>query len=167
MRILTWEDIDGNIRCIMWPEQFAQYEEAVVADEVVVARGALDRRGGGDEANLIINELVPLDQLDSRFTGEVVIHVSQERHGDRGLDQLKEILRGYPGKCPLSLSLLLEDGCRVNLSSQIGVEVNPELKTRVKDLLGDNAMQLRPKTNRNRNTQPRNGKRRPSPANAS
>lgn len=155
------EDMDGNIRCIMWPEQFAQYEEALVADAIVVARGAIDRRGGGDEANLIINELVPFDQLDARFTGEVVISVSESQHADRGLHQLKEILRGYPGKCPLTLSLLLEDGCRVQLASQIGVEVTTELKNRVKDLLGDNSLQLRPKTNRARaNGGSRNGKRR-------
>ena len=160
------EDMDGNIRCIMWPEQFAQYEQVLVADAVLVARGALDRRGGGDEANLIINELVPLDQLDSRFTGEVVITISETQHADRGLDQLKEILRGYPGKCPLTLTLILEDGCRVNLSSQFGVEVNTELKHRVQDLLGDNCLQLRPRAQRSRQNGQQRGNKRRVPANA-
>lgn len=140
------EDIAGNIRCIMWPEQFAQFGDTLEADAVVVARGVLDRRGGGDEANLIINELVPLDQLDSHFSGGVLINVSETTDGEAGLEKLKEILRGYPGKCELNLCLTLDDGTRVNLVSQeMFVEVNSELKSRVRDLLGDGALHLRPK----------------------
>jgi DNA polymerase-3 subunit alpha len=159
------EDMAGNIRCIMWPEQFAQFGESLQADAVIVARGALDRRGGGDEANLIINELVPLDQLDAKFTGGVVIHVDEAKHGQRGLEQLREILRGYPGNCELSLTLSLMDGSRVNLKSDtMHVEINPELKSRVIDLLGENALQLRLKASRCRNGQKRKGNRSKQPA---
>ena len=158
------EDFVGNIRCIMWPEQFAQFGEILSPDVIVVARGALDRRGGGDEANLIVNELVPLAQLDASFFGRVVIRVDERTHGDRCLEQLREILRGYPGPCELSLSLTLLDGSRVNLTSQkMQIEVNHELKSRVKDLLGDNSLHLQPKSNRGRKGQ-RNGKRRYRPA---
>jgi DNA polymerase-3 subunit alpha len=158
------EDMVGNIRCIMWPEQFAQFGEILTPDVIVVARGAVDRRGGGDEANLIINELVPLDQLDASFFGRVVIRVDERTHGDRCLEQLREILRGYPGSCELSLSLTLRDGSRVNLTSEkMQIEVNHELKSRVKDLLGDDSLHLQPKSNRNRKRQ-RNGKRRYRPA---
>ena len=153
------EDMAGNIRCIMWPEQFAQYGEALQGDAIVVARGAIDRRGGGDEANLIINELVPVDQLDSQFSGTVIINLSEARHGDDGLTKLKEILRGYPGKCELNLNLTLDDGARVTLTPQeMRIEVNSELKSRVRDLLGDNSLQLRPKVKRSNNQ--RNGARR-------
>ena len=149
------EDIAGNIRCIMWPEQFAQFGAALTPEAIIVARGAIDRRGGGDEANLIINELVPLDQLDARFTGNVVIRLDEQQHNDRCLEQLREILRGYPGRCELNLSLTLLDGSRVHLKSQkMQVEVNSELKTRLKDLLGDGCLQLQPKASR----PPRNGR---------
>ena len=154
------EDIAGNIRCIMWPEQFAQFGDTLEADAVVVARGVLDRRGGGDEANLIINELVGLEQLDSHFTGGILINVSESEHGEEGLEKLKEILRGYPGKCELNLCLTLDDGTRVSLVSQeMFVEVNSELKSRVRDLLGDNALHLRPKARTSANGQ-QGGRRR-------
>ena len=58
------EDVSGMIRCIMWPNDFQQNGELVQADAVVVIRGVIDRRGGGDEANLIVNELIPIEQLD-------------------------------------------------------------------------------------------------------
>ena len=158
------EDMEGNIRCIMWPEQFAQFGEQLQAEAIVVLRGVLDRRGGGDEANLIVNELIPLDQLDARFTGGVVINVDERKHGETGLESLKEVLRGYPGQCELTLVLLLADGSRVNLTSdEMKVEVTPELKDRVKNLLGDDAMQLRAK-GRGRSGGARNGRRAPQGA---
>ncbi len=153
------EDMEGNIRCIMWPEQFAQFGEALQADAIVVARGAIDRRGGGDEANLIINELVPIDQLDATFNGTVMINISEARHGEEGLQKLKEILRGYPGRCDINLCLFLSDGCRVNITPGIRIEVNTELKERVRDLLGENSLQLRPRA-KQRAPQRNGGRRR-------
>ena len=141
------EDRAGNIRCIAWPEQFAQFGQYIEADAIVVARGAIDRRGGGDEANLIINELLPLDQLDANFQGDVAIRIDQQRHGEEALNKLREILRGYPGSVGLILNLSLDDGIIVNMDvKDLRIEVHPELKIRVKELLGDNALQLRPRS---------------------
>lgn len=154
------EDRAGNIRCIAWPEQFAQFGEFIEADAIVVARGAIDRRGGGDEANLIINEVLPLDQLDAQFKGDVAIRIDEKRDGEDALTKLREILRGYPGSVELHLNLNLEDGTLVNVAVQdLKIEINPELKSRVKELLGDNALQLRPRT-RPKTSPQRNGKRR-------
>ena len=62
-----------------------------------MVRGAIDRRGG-DEANLIVNELVPLNELDSRYTTGLILCLD-EAHGDAGtLKKIHEIVRGYPGR---------------------------------------------------------------------
>ena len=142
------EDRAGNIRCIAWPEQFAQFGQFIEADAIVVgARGAVDRRGGGDEANLIINELLPLDQLDANFQGDVAIRIDQQTHGEKMLTKLREILRGYPGSVGLKLNLSLDDGSVVNIDvKDLRIEIHPELKIRVKELLGENALQLRPRS---------------------
>jgi DNA polymerase III subunit alpha len=136
------EDMHGAIRCILWPDDFLTYGEFVQPDAIVLARGMVDRRGG-DEANLIINELTPLDQLDARYTRGVVIRVDQRRHGDDILPKVREIVRGYPGNRELELVLLLDDGSRVQLKSQsVGVEVTPQLRSRVDNLLGPGCFQL-------------------------
>ena len=57
------EDTAGIIRCILWPEQFVQYGELVEADAIRVVRGAIDKRPGSDEANLIVNEIIALEDL--------------------------------------------------------------------------------------------------------
>ena len=107
------EDTEGMMRWIVWPEQFVHYEELIKPDAIVVVRGAVDKRPGSEEANLIVNEIIPLEDLAARYTRGVRIRVSEEVHGPQKLEQLHEILRGYPGNCELELTLCLADGSRV------------------------------------------------------
>ena len=131
------EDMHGSIRCILWPDDFARCGELVQPEAILAVRGTIDRRGTGDEANLIVNELIPIDQLDARYTRGVLLRVQETKHGARKLDQLKEILRGYPGNCEVQLLLQLEDGSRVQLRcGNLRVAVDAEMRTRIDDLLG-------------------------------
>jgi DNA polymerase-3 subunit alpha len=136
------EDISGSIRCILWPNDFEQFGPLVQPDAILAVRGAVDRRGG-DEANLIVNELIPLDQLRSRYTRGILLRVIENKHGCDGLKKLKEILRGYPGDCEVQLMLCLEDGTRVLMKSEsLRVDVTAELRARVDDLLGSENIKL-------------------------
>ncbi len=137
------EDVHGAIRCILWPDDFAVCGELVQADAVVAVRGAIDRRGGSDEANLIVNELIPIDQLDARYTRGVAVRVHELEHGEQGLTQLREILRGYPGDSEVQLVLCLDDGSRVQLrAGNLRIEVNAELRRRLEELVGPGNVRL-------------------------
>jgi len=137
------EDMNGLIRCIMWPEQFAQFGEMVSADKILIVRGTIDKRPGSQDANLIVNELIPIDQLETRYTRGISIRVSEEIHGQKGLEQLYEILRGYPGSCDLSLQIQLQDGSRVQCQcDRLKLAINPEMRCRVDQLLGQGNFRL-------------------------
>ena len=137
------EDLDGAIRCILWPDDYTDFGELVQPDAILVARGALDRRGGSDEVNLIVNELIPLEDLESRYTTGVVIRVEEEGNNNDRLAKVHEIVRGYPGRCELHLVLQLNDGQRVHLQSRkLHVEINLELRERIDDLLGPGNLRL-------------------------
>jgi DNA polymerase-3 subunit alpha len=136
------EDVEGAIRCIVWPEQFAEMGHLVTADNILVVRGVIDRRGG-DEANVIVNELIPLDQLESRYTSGIVVRIHEDRHGEETLGQIREIARTYPGTSELQLMLSLESGSRVYLrSNRTKLSVTRELRDRLDDLLGPGNLQL-------------------------
>ena len=137
------EDHAGLIRCIVWPEQYAELAELVQPDAILIARGTVDRRPGSEEANLIVNEMIPLAELATRYTRGVMIRVREQQHGQKGLEQLYEILRGYPGKCELQLTLCLADGSQVPCTcDKLRVEVNPEMRQRVDQLLGPGNLRL-------------------------
>jgi len=154
------EDRDGIIRCIAWPEDYLKYGELIQHDAVLVIRGAIDRRGGGDEANLVVNEVIPLGELDSRYTSGMIVCIDESDGDISTLKQLYEIVRGYPGSRDVLFHVKLNDGSRVRLkSNKVRVDITPELRNRVDDLLGPGRLQMiiSPPTLSNGK---RNGKRR-------
>jgi len=137
------EDTGGIMRCICWPEQFVIYEDAIKPDAIVVVRGVVDKRPGSEEANLIVNEIIPLADLAARYTRGVMIRVSETQHGPQKLQQLHEILRGYPGKAELQLVITLADGSKVSCNcSDLSIAINAEMRTRIDDLLGPGNLRL-------------------------
>ncbi len=131
------EDMQGSIRCILWPKGFVEHGDKIQPDAVVIAKGKCDRRGGGDEANLIIDELISIDDLDTRYTHGIRIRLDESEHDETTVNRLREILRGYPGSKDLLLSMTLSQGEQVHLkSARFRVEINSELRNRVDDLLG-------------------------------
>jgi DNA polymerase-3 subunit alpha len=76
----TMEDLDGTVRCICWPDGYEQMGQFIEADAVVLIRGAVDRRDGGEECNLICNEVTPLHAADSKFTTGIRIHLDEQKH---------------------------------------------------------------------------------------
>jgi DNA polymerase-3 subunit alpha len=137
------EDKQGIVRCILWPDHYAACGDLVEADGILVVRGDVDRRGGGDEANLIVSELIPLGELESRYTSGIVVRWDERQHGTEKLEQIRQIVRTYPGACELRLLLCLEDGSRVHLKSHgVQVEVTLELRQRIDQLLGPGNLRL-------------------------
>ena len=77
------EDTAGIMRCILWPEQFANFGELVQPDAMLVVLGVIDKRPGSEEANLIVNELLPLDEFPARFTRGIRVRLGEVAHGQR------------------------------------------------------------------------------------
>ena len=103
---------------------------------MVVVRGSIDRRGG-DEANLVINEIIPLSELSARYTTGILVRVDETRHGPEMLSKIREVVRGYPGSRDLELLLCLSDGARVKMKvPSVRLDITPELQARLDDLLG-------------------------------
>ncbi|MEX0613395.1 MAG: OB-fold nucleic acid binding domain-containing protein, partial [Pirellulales bacterium] len=137
------EDFDGIVRCIIWPEQFAQFSQLVKADAILAMRATVDRRPGSDDVNLIVQELIPLAELSARYTSGVAIRVLEDVHGTEALATLREIIRGYPGNKPLRLRLELASGGSVTLDcAKSGVTLDAELRRRVDELLGPGNFRL-------------------------
>jgi DNA polymerase-3 subunit alpha len=137
------EDTAGTLRCILWPEQFVQYGELIQPDVVRIVRGAVDKRPGSEEANLIVNEILALDDLQARYTRGIIVRVHEEADGLAKLDLLHEILRGYPGECQLQLLVCLSGGSRVMCNCDaMKVAPNVQMRSRIEDLLGPGHVRL-------------------------
>jgi DNA polymerase-3 subunit alpha len=133
------EDVAGAIRCIHWPTEFAEQGELIRPDAIVVIQGTIDRRGG-DEANLIVKKVIPLDQLDQIATAGVRLRI-QPPHDESTLRLVQQIVRGYPGRQQLVLDVATAEGDRVELESNKRIDVIDELLDRLRDALGSENVQ--------------------------
>ena len=112
-------------------------------DAIVLAKGKVDRRGGGDEANLIIDELTLFEELEGRYTHGMRVKLNESQHGPDTVHGLREILRGYPGKQELLLSVDMDGGDTIHLKvDKQGVGITPELRDRLEDYLGPGSYKL-------------------------
>ena len=132
------EDMEGNVRCICWPKGYETIGHLILPEAVVIMRATVDKRGGSDDVNLLANEIIPIEDANTRFTAGLKIHVDQLKHTEETLPRLNEVLRGYPGNMEVLVALKMETGDTVQLKTKKHrVSITPELRGRLDDLLGE------------------------------
>jgi DNA polymerase-3 subunit alpha len=152
------EDPQGVVRCIMWPDDFANEGEKVQADSIVIIKGRIDARGR--EPNIIVNKVLTLAEAEKEFTKQIAIFLRRGYHSEEDMKRVKEIISRYPGKTPIVIVVdTVEDEVsatregsidrlatrktgapkrlRAILSTQIHVSARPELKRELHSVLGD------------------------------
>ncbi len=137
------EDQTGLIRCNLWPSGFAEYGSLVQPDAIVLIRGQIDRRPGGNQVNLTVQEIIPREQLEHRMARAVRVRIAEKPDGATRLRRLHEILRGYPGDRELELVLVLESGESVECRCErFRVRIDADMLRRSTELLGPGNLRL-------------------------
>jgi DNA polymerase-3 subunit alpha len=131
------EDMDGLVRTICWPEDYARLSSCIQPDAVILVAGSIDRRAGSEETNLVVNEIVPITEAWRLQARGITLKVSQPEHDAGTLDRLAAIVREHPGTVPLRLLLDLADGTRAVLEvDRDRVAWSPAFHAAVTGLLG-------------------------------
>ena len=131
------EDMDGIVRTICWPEDYARLGECIQADAVIVVSGTVDRRADSEETNLIVNDIVPIAAVWQRPVRSVTVKLLESLHDCSTLDCLAQIVRRHPGQIPLRMLLEMVDGRRVLLEADRDkVAWSQEFYSAITELLG-------------------------------
>lgn len=93
------EDASGVVRCIMWPDDYANDGEKVQQDAIVIIKGRTDSRGR--EPNIIINKLLTMAEAEKEFTKQIVLFFRRGYHSEEEMKRAKETLGRFPGKTPV------------------------------------------------------------------
>ena len=145
------EDVENTIRTIVWPEQYQVCTEQVKPDQIVFAVGRIDRSRSraDDDANLIVEQLLTLEEAETELTRGILITLNADDDG-ASIRVLYEILKTYraagrSGGCELELQIRFPDR-RVALLKAPNFRVNftPELRQRVAERFGETAFRLIP-----------------------
>jgi DNA polymerase III subunit alpha len=140
-----FEDVQGVVRCIMWPEEFARLGEHVENETICFLEGKVDRRGR--EPNLIVGDLIPLDQAEKKYAEQVAIKFDTKWHNEATVEQAKNLLKQFPGKCSVAFVVDTNDEgkpVRVTLSvpSNVKVSADPRLREELTRFLGEGCMHV-------------------------
>ena len=130
------EDTHGSVRCIMWPTEYERFGESIQPDAILIVRALVDRRGGGDEVNLIVQEVIQMADIERKCARHVRVRLDEGDEVRSQLKQLHSIATRFPGDCELQIDLQLQAGPRVCLKSQsLRVDSGPGFRDCVADLL--------------------------------
>jgi DNA polymerase-3 subunit alpha len=136
------EDLEGIVRSIAWPDIYEKFAEVIQPDAIVLIRGRIDKRGE-EEINLVVDEVIPIQEADQKFTSGIHILFDENRHSETMIQDIHEILQGYPGEREVILSVLLSGGRTVHVQAgKQRVAIENELRQRLDDLLGEPSHRL-------------------------
>ncbi|HYA36072.1 MAG TPA: DNA polymerase III subunit alpha, partial [Candidatus Binataceae bacterium] len=137
------EDREGVVEAIAWPETWQRHEAAITSGEPVSVRGKLDV--DEERAQIIVDEVKPLDTALVDAVREVRIRASRERLSNGGLDELRAMLAKYPGRSLTYLHLEVEAGREAVLLLGDTYRVSPtnSFVADVERMLAPGAVQLR------------------------
>jgi len=136
------EDLEGIVRSIAWPDTYEKFAHCIQPDAIVLIRGRIDKRGE-DEINLIVDDVVPIQEADQKFTSGIHILFDENKHSENVIPDIEEILRGYPGERDVKIAVRLTSGSTVHIQvKKQRVSIDSELRQRLDDLLGEPSHRL-------------------------
>jgi DNA polymerase-3 subunit alpha len=110
MAKFTFEDLTGSIPAMIWPEEFARFEELLKNDFIGFLRGSLDRRR--DPAVLVVSKIVPRDQGPGELARGVVVTIRKGITEDNQVESLHRRVCAHPGNLEVYLEILGLAGVR-------------------------------------------------------
>ncbi len=136
------EDANGVVRCIMWPDDYARYQEMVVADEICIIAGRVDRRGR--EPNLIVNKLMTIESAQKQMTQHLALKFQHGFHTENDMKHVRRILDHHPGNTNVVIVVEAPDEAnpdfitRTTLGSPtLSVTVSTKLREELNQVLGE------------------------------
>lgn len=136
------EDPKGVVRCIMWPDDYANYGEEVVPERICFIKGRVDLRSR--EPNIIVNKFMTPEQAEKEFTQHLAIKFRKGYHSTDDMKRVRQILQRFPGKTDVIVVVEThpEDEpeshfrCVLSAQNDLSVSCNASLRKELETALG-------------------------------
>ncbi len=101
--IVTVEDHDAAVECLIFPKTYALYGETLAEDRVIAVRGRINVRD--ETLSVYGEEVVPLDLTAAGAEQPVVISLQESQLSPRLVREFRQILTAHPGRAPVHVHL--------------------------------------------------------------
>ncbi|MBX9583538.1 MAG: DNA polymerase III subunit alpha [Gemmataceae bacterium] len=111
------EDFTGQVKCILWSDEYARVKDQVADDAVLLFDGAVEWREGGSAGDVIVKRVLTVDEARKEMTRGVLLRVPYTDDPDevRKLDAVSLVLKRCRGATPVFLSVRDPNGKQVQL----------------------------------------------------
>ncbi len=143
MAFLGLQDLSGTLEVIVFPETYKASQSLLQKDKTVFVRGKINLRD--DAPKVIADEIIPLDEVQRRFTKMVSIDLQTAGLRPEVLQEIKLLLLRHKGVTPVYLRFRDPQGKTAILNSgdELKVETSDELFQELQRLLGEGAVKVR------------------------
>ncbi|QVL32751.1 DNA polymerase III subunit alpha [Telmatocola sphagniphila] len=135
------EDFSGQIECVMWPDDFARFNEMFHDDKIYLFEAELEK-GMREEPTVILRKLMTLEDAKKELTRGVILRMSMEKHHGDTVERLANLLKRAPGPCGVELHVTDAYKRKVKFRLAPEFQVNPQKLPleEMEMLLGDSAI---------------------------
>ncbi|HTP80847.1 MAG TPA: DNA polymerase III subunit alpha [Bacteroidota bacterium] len=142
MAFVTIEDFTGRAECIVFSDAFQKFQELLKVGSIVMLAGRND--GAGDSIKVIVNEVVPMDDVRKKFARRVLLNINLETVGEGTIYELAKLLEHYQGTCQCYFNVAggTLTGNSLYLTRKFLVEPNAQFLSAARSLLGSAAVRI-------------------------
>src|SRR5579864_3188156 len=137
--ILNLQDMTGQLEALVFPEAFARLETLLKSDVPLLLRGRVNVEDAG--TRLAIQEAQLLDGAPEA-TARMRVRIDLSAMDEYTLDQIKTVLAGSPGPCPIAFDIFDPDGSMATLASNQRVRIDDRLITRLQEMPGIGSVEV-------------------------
>lgn len=136
MAWVTLETLEGTIEVTCFSDAYEKYQHLLQPDRVVVLACSVKKRS--DEPGLILEEVIPINEVESRCTRAVHIRVPLIEVDGSVLNDLAHMLGNRSGSCDVYLHCVTptHEEVTVHATEACKVSVSDELRDEIESLLG-------------------------------
>lgn len=136
MAFVTLEDLHGFIEVIVWADQYKQVSQWLKSDQPLLIIGKLESRA--EKPKILADRVILLQDAPNLLCSRIHLHIQTAGLTRNHLVELKELLRKYPGQCPVSIHMVVPGRSETVVSLPESYKIRPgeELTKAIETLLG-------------------------------
>jgi DNA polymerase-3 subunit alpha len=139
MAYFTIEDEEGSIEAIAFTELYKNSLGFLKKDAPVIVKGTIDRTEKG--IKLLSREITGIDSFPSQNGLKCEINIKYDVAGSSNLRDIRQLVSGYAGNCPLYLKIDMQDS-QVLLATGLKLEPNSVPIDKIEAITGKGTVKI-------------------------
>jgi len=141
MAFLNLEDLTGVIEVVVFPDVYKKSSNLLEKDSPILVKGKVSYRN--QSLKIIAEKVIHLEKAEEELTSKILIDFSATGLSKDSLVELKNILIGEKGKCPVVLKITTPQKLSVTIDLSQEIKINPKKETlkKIEKLIGGGTVQ--------------------------